>query len=67
MHLIVGLAIAFVLVALMARTRKTTRNCRWRADRSGDAQGKHLYKCAYCGAEAFVDRDVAPNTCLLKK
>ena len=66
MHIVIGLAIAFVIVALVVRARGTTRNCRWRADRSGDANGKHLYRCAYCGAEAFVERDIAPEACFLK-
>ena len=60
---VLGLLLAFGLVALVALRRRTTRNCRWRADRTGDTEGKHYYRCAACGAEAWQKDDLPPNFC----
>jgi hypothetical protein len=58
-----GLLIAFIVVALVTLRRRTTRTCRWRAERTGDADGKYFYRCAACGAEAWQAKDRAPNFC----
>jgi len=63
MHIVLGLIVAFVLVALVARRRKTSRNCRWRAERSGDKGRLRKYTCAACGAEAFTASSGPPNLC----
>ena len=67
MHIVLGLVVAFVIVALYARRRRTTRACRWRADRSRDTGGRRMYRCAACGAEALVDGDGPPDWCALPK
>ncbi len=66
MHIVVGLIVAFVIVALVARSRKTTRHCRWRADRSGDKGNLRKYICSACGAEAFTASSGPPETCKAK-
>lgn len=63
MHIILGLVIAFVIVALFARRNKLTRRCRWREDRSGDRGTLRKYKCAACGAEAFTSTKGPPKDC----
>jgi hypothetical protein len=64
MLVIVGLVIAFVIVAMVARQTRATRHCRWRPDRSGDRAGQHKYRCAACGAETFCTTDTPPDRCL---
>jgi hypothetical protein len=63
MHIIVGLIIAFIVVAIFARRNSSVRNCRWRADRSGDRDGLHKYRCMACGAQAFCETDDPPRVC----
>lgn len=63
MHIILGLIIAFVIVALFARRNKNTRRCRWREDRTGDRGSLRKYKCAACGAEAFTAQKGPPRDC----
>lgn len=60
---VLGLLLAFALVALVTLRRRTSRNCRWRADRTGDRDGKRLYRCAACGAERLQAKDRPPNLC----
>ncbi len=64
MHVVIGLIAAFVIVALVARRRKTTRNCRWRADKKGDKGSLRKYRCAACGGEAFTAKNGPPNKCV---
>ncbi len=47
MHIVIGLVIAFIIVAIVARRNRDTRRCRWRADRTGDRGALRKYKCAY--------------------
>lgn len=63
MHIVVGLIIAFVIVAIFARRNRATRKCRWRADRVGDRDSLRKYKCMFCGAEAFTASDQPPKEC----
>lgn len=63
MHIIIGLLIAFVIVAFFARRNRATRNCRWREDHSGDRGGLRKYKCAACGAETFTSAKTPPREC----
>ena len=63
MHILVGLLIAFVVVALFARRNKATRRCRWRADRTGDQGDLRKYRCMACGAETFTMSDQPPSIC----
>ncbi len=63
MHILLGLLVAFVLVALYARRNRATRRCRWRADRSGDKGALRKYRCAACGAEAFSATGGPPRDC----
>lgn len=63
MHIILGLIIAFVVVAVVARRNRGTRQCRWRAERSGDRGTLHKYKCAFCGAEAYTSDNAPPKEC----
>lgn len=61
MVVIVGLIIAFVLIAIFAR--RGMRGCRWRMDRARDRDGMRFYRCAACGAEDWTDGD-APRRCM---
>ncbi|WP_366869474.1 hypothetical protein [uncultured Roseobacter sp.] len=63
MHIVVGLIIAFVVVAIFARRNRGTRRCRWREDRNGDRGSLRKYKCSACGAEAFTASKGPPDTC----
>lgn len=63
MHIVIGLIIAFVVVALYARRNRAVRSCRWREDRSGDRGSLRKYTCATCGAEAFTATDGPPRNC----
>lgn len=63
MHIVIGLIVAFVVVALFARSNKHTRRCRWRQDRSGDRGSLRKYRCAACGAEAFTAAKGPPRDC----
>ncbi|MGZ2258960.1 hypothetical protein [Roseobacter sp. A03A-229] len=66
MHIVIGLIIAFIVVALFARRNRNTRRCRWREDRTGDRGSLRKYKCAACGAEAFTATKGPPDTCKAK-
>jgi len=65
MHIIIGLILAFVLLAIF-RNRKT-RICRWRRNRSGDNHAGVMFKCMMCGAEIRVPRETPPNFCMKAK
>lgn len=64
MLVVVGLVVAFAVVAFYARQNRLTRDCRWRADRSGNDANGHKYRCAACGAVAFSKDDTPPSTCM---
>jgi hypothetical protein len=63
MHIVIGLLIAFVVVAIVARRNRATRKCRWREDRAGNRGALRKYRCAACGAEAFTSTPGAPKDC----
>jgi hypothetical protein len=63
MHIILGLIIAFVIVAIVARRNRGTRQCRWRADRRDDSGALSRYRCAFCGAETFTSDGKPPKEC----
>ena len=59
---LIGIVLAFVLIAIFARPEM--RGCRWRADRSRDHDGASFYRCAACGAEDFTVNGKPPKRCL---
>jgi hypothetical protein len=61
MLVIVGLFIAFVLIALFAR--QGMRACRWRMDKTRDRDGLRFFRCAACGAEMLVQPGRMPQDC----
>lgn len=63
MLVVVGLVIAFILVAIYARKNRGRRNCRWRQERSGDRGELRKYRCTACGAEAFTATKGPPDKC----
>jgi hypothetical protein len=63
MHIVLILLIVFAIMLWVARGRKTTRACRWRAEKSGDRGALRKYRCAACGEEAFTSTKGPPNTC----
>ncbi|THH36016.1 hypothetical protein E4Z66_13195 [Aliishimia ponticola] len=65
MPFIIGLLIVFVVLIVVASRRKTTRTCRWRAEKSGDRGALRKYRCASCGQEAFTAQPGPPNKCLV--
>lgn len=62
MHIVIGLIIAFALIALLSNRK--TRGCRWRMDRARNQDGKTYYFCAACGAEDFTADGKPPKICL---
>lgn len=67
MHIVIGLLAAFVLITLYHMTTRTSRACRWRADRTKDRDGEHYYYCAACGAETFTTSPNTPRWCHQKR
>ena len=61
MIIVAGLIIAFLLVLVFSN--RATRNCRWRAVRSGDREGEAMYRCAACGAVVFTSTGKEPLHC----
>ncbi|THD76321.1 hypothetical protein E7681_00320 [Thalassobius vesicularis] len=61
MHILIGLIVAFLLVLLL--TNRKTRNCRWRANRRADTDGRAAWHCVTCGAQSFTTDGKAPQTC----
>jgi hypothetical protein len=62
MLVVVGLIIAFVLVAIYSR--RETRVCRWREQRQGDEASRTRWRCAACGAELVTPYGELPKVCL---
>ncbi|MGY9046813.1 hypothetical protein P775_05485 [Puniceibacterium antarcticum] len=56
---VVGLILAFVLVAIFSNRK--TRLCRWRENRS---DGQASYTCVYCGAVTSGPVGQPPKVCL---
>jgi hypothetical protein len=63
MHILIGLVIAFALVAIFSNRK--TRHCRWREyrDLSG-AAADSTWRCVHCGLETSGHRGKEPKTCL---
>jgi len=61
MLVVFGLIAAFILILIFSRP--DMRGCRWRADRTRDADGRRFWRCAACGAETFTDGK-PPDLCL---
>ncbi|MGB8622781.1 MAG: hypothetical protein WCD16_08175 [Paracoccaceae bacterium] len=59
---IILVILVFVGMFLYRRSHSLTRDCRWRARRSGD-DGAQLYVCAACGAETFTTDGKPPREC----
>ncbi|MHA6326201.1 hypothetical protein [Roseivivax sp. CAU 1753] len=59
----IGLIIAFIIVAIVAR--KGMRACRWRETRDG--QGQSDWVCVQCGATMQGPSGVPPKHCLRPK
>jgi hypothetical protein len=61
MHIILGLALGIVFVAILSK--REMRNCRWRRNSRRDRSGEIYWMCAYCGAELFQKSEQLPKTC----
>ncbi|KUF12646.1 hypothetical protein [Pseudoponticoccus marisrubri] len=59
MLVIVGLVVAFILIAVFSN--RATRNCRWREYPQGD---QSRWTCIHCGAETRGPRGKTPQRCL---
>ena len=59
MIVVIGLIVAFVLVAIFAN--RETRDCRWREYRTGD--GRAEWRCAFCGAVTEGTQGETPQRC----
>lgn len=62
MHILIGLLLAFVLIAIFSNRK--TRGCRWRLDRARNENGQQFHICMACGAQCFTKDSTAPKTCL---
>ncbi|MBS0124669.1 hypothetical protein [Thetidibacter halocola] len=58
MHILLGLILAFVLIAVFANRR--TRSCRWREFPQGDVS---RWRCIQCGAETTGPKGRKPESC----
>lgn len=63
MPFLVLLLVAIIVAALVARRRALSRNCRWRADATGNRGNLRKYNCVACGAEAFTASKGPPQDC----
>jgi len=63
MPLLFALVVAAIIVAIAARGRAPTRNCRWREDHAGSKGALIKCNCVTCGAEAFRSTG-KPDRCL---
>ncbi|SHH30768.1 hypothetical protein [Cognatishimia maritima] len=61
MHIVIGLILVLVIMALLSNRK--TRGCRWRMDRSQNRDGRTYFKCMACGAEAFTLNGQPPKGC----
>lgn len=59
MFVIVGIIVAFILIAVFANPRM--RGCRWREDRRA---GPGSYHCVACGARTVTTDGKPPRVCL---
>lgn len=59
MHVVVGLGIVLLLMAIFANRK--TRSCRWREDRRTKPV---TWRCAFCGAQTTGTAGNPPRTCL---
>lgn len=59
MHLLIGLILAFILVAVFSN--RTTRHCRWRERRHETGS---QWTCIQCGATTEGKPGEPPRTCL---
>ncbi len=59
MLVIIGLIVAFVLIAVFSN--RATRQCRWREYRRGETA---TWTCVHCGAETVGTPGKPPRTCL---
>ncbi len=62
MIVVAGFVIAFVLLLVFSNGK--TRRCRWREDRTRDADGARYHHCMACGAETFTMDGKPPKVCL---
>ncbi|MHA7875921.1 hypothetical protein [Roseivivax sp.] len=60
MVIVVGLILAFVLIAIFAN--RETRSCRWREYRQ--SEGESLWRCVQCGAATEGQSGKPPQICL---
>ncbi|MET4102875.1 hypothetical protein ABIE58_002311 [Roseovarius sp. MBR-78] len=61
MIVVVGLIVAFILVAVFSN--RATRGCRWREYRVGGCDLRVRWHCVACGAEVFTSGGGAPTVC----
>ncbi len=61
MLVVVGLIVAFVLVAVFSN--RATRGCRWREYRVSGCDLRTRWHCVACGAEVFTSDGGAPKVC----
>lgn len=61
MIFIVGLIVAFVLIAIFSN--RETRQCRWREYRVSGCDLRTRWRCVACGAEVMGEPGQPPRTC----
>ncbi|MET4127358.1 hypothetical protein [Roseovarius sp. MBR-6] len=61
MLIVIGLIVAFVLVAIFSN--RATRGCRWREYRLSGCDLRVRWHCVACGAEVFTSDGDAPRVC----
>ncbi|SLN59623.1 hypothetical protein ROJ8625_03016 [Roseivivax jejudonensis] len=60
MFVVVGLIVAFILIAIFSN--RATRSCRWRERRHSDTEA--TWSCVQCGATVAGKPAQKPKTCL---
>ncbi len=58
MIVVIGLVVAFILIAVFSNRR--TRTCRWREYPGSD---ESRWVCVFCGAETSAPRGKPPRIC----
>jgi hypothetical protein len=61
--LILAFPIVVIVVAYLAWRNREVRDCRWRADNTGNKGALRKYRCTACGAEAFTASKGPPQSC----
>lgn len=61
MHILIGLLLAFLLIAIFSNRK--TRGCRWRMDKDRDEGDQRFFICMACGQTCLTSDGKMPRVC----